>query len=137
MKLLTPSHALSQRSYQLRSSPVRVEALNLTTDTVTILSLFGPTGKRGACGSTCQTPFCSSLPTVLFNMVILTTCVTALIIITLTLRIVPLIVSYILDYSRSNAEGVLPIFAASSVKHVHQGSYLCSKLFHLLFKLLH
>ena len=59
MKLLTPSHALSPRSYQLRSSPVRVEALNLTTDTVTILSLFGPTGKRGACGSTCRTPFCS------------------------------------------------------------------------------
>ena len=41
------------------SSPVRVEALDLTTDTVTILSLFGPTGKRGARGPACRTPLCS------------------------------------------------------------------------------
>ena len=41
------------------SSSVRVEALNLTTDTITILSLFRPTGKRGARGPMCQTPLCS------------------------------------------------------------------------------
>ena len=69
-------------------------------------------------------------------MAILTTCRAALITITLTLRTVPLKVSYVLDYSRSNAESLLPIFAASLVKHAHPKSYLCSKLFHLLFKLL-
>ena len=75
------------------SSPVRVEALDLTTDTVTILSLLGPTSKRGACG---LMPLCSFPANNFFNMAILTTSVAALIIITPAFRAIPLKVSYLI-----------------------------------------
>ena len=47
MKLLISAESSIISKVLPASSPVRVEALDLTTDTVTILSLFGPTGKRG------------------------------------------------------------------------------------------
>ena len=46
------------------SFPVRVEALDLTTctDTVTVLSLFRPTGKRAPRPDVLDAPFVVSLP---------------------------------------------------------------------------
>ena len=94
MKLLILSQASSLRSYQLVPHVVRVEALDLITDTVTILLLFGPTEKRGA--QRVVRPSVVSLPTVPFNIAILITCTAISIIITPSFREVPLKVSYLI-----------------------------------------